>query len=104
MLPLQGITVVGSIVGTRVDLREVFELHGFSSIETVRSGATATASPKAAFVRSSSSWMAGYRGRRFAKIAPFVKNTAATATRARRRAAVGRGGETTVPVIGAGLR
>ena len=24
---LQGITVVGSIVGTRVDLREVFELH-----------------------------------------------------------------------------
>jgi propanol-preferring alcohol dehydrogenase len=25
---LQGITVVGSIVGTRLDLREVFELHG----------------------------------------------------------------------------
>ena len=24
---LNGITVVGSIVGTRVDLREVFELH-----------------------------------------------------------------------------
>ena len=33
---LNGITVVGSIVGTRVDLAEVFELHAAGRTEVVR--------------------------------------------------------------------
>jgi propanol-preferring alcohol dehydrogenase len=33
---LQGITVVGSIVGTRADLREVFELHGAGRTRVIR--------------------------------------------------------------------
>ena len=33
---LQGITVVGSIVGTRTDLREVFELHGAGRTRVIR--------------------------------------------------------------------
>jgi propanol-preferring alcohol dehydrogenase len=33
---LNGITVVGSIVGTRVDLREVFELHAAGKTEVTR--------------------------------------------------------------------
>jgi alcohol dehydrogenase, propanol-preferring len=33
---LNGITVVGSIVGTRVDLREVFELHAAGKTQVVR--------------------------------------------------------------------
>jgi propanol-preferring alcohol dehydrogenase len=32
---LNGITVVGSIVGTRVDLREVFELHAAGMTEVI---------------------------------------------------------------------
>ena len=33
---LNGITVVGSIVGTRVDLREVFELHAAGKTHVIR--------------------------------------------------------------------
>jgi propanol-preferring alcohol dehydrogenase len=33
---LQGITVVGSIVGTRADLREVFELHAAGKTTVTR--------------------------------------------------------------------
>ena len=33
---LQGITIVGSIVGTRTDLREVFELHGAGKTHVIR--------------------------------------------------------------------
>ena len=33
---LNGITVVGSIVGTRVDLREVFELHAAGKTRVIR--------------------------------------------------------------------
>jgi propanol-preferring alcohol dehydrogenase len=33
---LQGITVVGSIVGTRLDLREVFELHAAGKTRVIR--------------------------------------------------------------------
>ena len=33
---LNGITVVGSIVGTRTDLREVFELHAAGMTEVTR--------------------------------------------------------------------
>jgi propanol-preferring alcohol dehydrogenase len=33
---LQGITVVGSIVGTRLDLREVFELHAAGKTQVIR--------------------------------------------------------------------
>ena len=33
---LNGITVVGSIVGTRTDLREVFELHAAGKTEVTR--------------------------------------------------------------------
>jgi len=33
---LQGITVVGSIVGTRLDLREVFELHVAGKTRVIR--------------------------------------------------------------------
>jgi propanol-preferring alcohol dehydrogenase len=33
---LQGITIVGSIVGTRADLREVFELHGAGRTRVIR--------------------------------------------------------------------
>jgi alcohol dehydrogenase, propanol-preferring len=33
---LQGITIVGSIVGTRADLREVFELHGAGRTSVIR--------------------------------------------------------------------
>ena len=33
---LNGITVVGSIVGTRADLREVFELHAAGRTEVIR--------------------------------------------------------------------
>jgi propanol-preferring alcohol dehydrogenase len=33
---LNGITVVGSIVGTRTDLREVFELHGAGKTKVIR--------------------------------------------------------------------
>jgi propanol-preferring alcohol dehydrogenase len=33
---LNGITVVGSIVGTRTDLREVFELHGAAKTRVIR--------------------------------------------------------------------
>ena len=32
---LNGITVVGSIVGTRVDLREVFELHAAGKTKVI---------------------------------------------------------------------
>lgn len=37
---LQGITVVGSIVGTRVDLQEVFDLHGDGHTRVVRESRT----------------------------------------------------------------
>jgi propanol-preferring alcohol dehydrogenase len=33
---LNGITIVGSIVGTRADLREVFELHGAGRTHVIR--------------------------------------------------------------------
>ena len=33
---LQGITIVGSIVGTRADLREVFELHDAGKTHVIR--------------------------------------------------------------------
>jgi propanol-preferring alcohol dehydrogenase len=33
---LNGITVVGSIVGTRLDLREVFELHAAGKTRVIR--------------------------------------------------------------------
>ena len=33
---LNGITVVGSIVGTRTDLREVFELHAAGKTSVIR--------------------------------------------------------------------
>ena len=33
---LQGITVTGSIVGTRLDLAEVFELHAAGNTQVVR--------------------------------------------------------------------
>lgn len=33
---LNGITIVGSIVGTRTDLREVFELHGAGKTQVIR--------------------------------------------------------------------
>jgi alcohol dehydrogenase, propanol-preferring len=33
---LNGITIVGSIVGTRADLREVFELHGAGKTRVIR--------------------------------------------------------------------
>ena len=33
---LNGITVVGSIVGTRTDLREVFELHAAGKTKVIR--------------------------------------------------------------------
>ena len=33
---LNGITIVGSIVGTRSDLREVFELHGAGKTKVIR--------------------------------------------------------------------
>jgi len=33
---LNGITVVGSIVGTRADLREVFELHAAGKTKVIR--------------------------------------------------------------------
>jgi propanol-preferring alcohol dehydrogenase len=33
---LNGITVVGSIVGTRVDLREVFALHAAGKTQVIR--------------------------------------------------------------------
>jgi propanol-preferring alcohol dehydrogenase len=33
---LNGITVVGSIVGTRADLREVFELHTAGKTKVIR--------------------------------------------------------------------
>ena len=33
---LNGITVVGSIVGTRVDLREVFQLHAAGRTRVIR--------------------------------------------------------------------
>ena len=33
---LNGITIVGSIVGTRNDLREVFELHGAGKTHVIR--------------------------------------------------------------------
>ena len=33
---LNGITVVGSIVGTRADLREVFELHAAGKTRVIR--------------------------------------------------------------------
>ena len=33
---LGGITIVGSIVGTRSDLREVFELHGAGKTKVIR--------------------------------------------------------------------
>jgi propanol-preferring alcohol dehydrogenase len=33
---LQGITVTGSIVGTRLDLREVFELHAAGKTRVIR--------------------------------------------------------------------
>jgi propanol-preferring alcohol dehydrogenase len=33
---LNGITVVGSIVGTRADLREVFELHAAGKTHVIR--------------------------------------------------------------------
>jgi alcohol dehydrogenase, propanol-preferring len=33
---LQGITIVGSIVGTRADLREVFELHAAGKTRVIR--------------------------------------------------------------------
>ncbi len=33
---LQGITIIGSIVGTRMDLREVFELHTAGKTRVIR--------------------------------------------------------------------
>jgi propanol-preferring alcohol dehydrogenase len=33
---LNGITIVGSIVGTRADLREVFELHAAGKTKVIR--------------------------------------------------------------------
>ena len=33
---LNGITIIGSIVGTRTDLREVFELHAAGKTKVIR--------------------------------------------------------------------